>query len=448
MHPQTVRAALSFLACSTLFNLTTTFFNLPAAQAQTTQTQTTQAQKAHTQKAQAKAAPAEAPVEWCKIVSRSTSSPRLIQGSDNQWNLVYELITTNYSSSDLNLEKLSVFSGADRKSPLKEFSPEDLKKIILCVAKPNQRLTIKPGESAILWMNLEFSKKPQGLKKLTHLFSIKEQEASENKSRDEKNAVPDKEKAGQDKEKSEEPVINTVSVKVDEREPVVIGSPLKGKNWLAMGGYCGFLGHRRALMPIGNKLVLSQRYAIDWIKFDKNWNDWKGSFKNPQNSVCYGEPILAVEDGTVVGVIEKFEDQPTFVEGKDLDYPGGNCITLDIGNGHYAFYAHIKPGGIKVKRGEKVKKGQIIGLVGNSGHSFEPHLHFHITDKPEILKGDGIPYVIDGFSLLGTAEKLKRYDTNKPRTLPAPVKLLKEPERRTNQIPREGAIVNFIDQKN
>ena len=148
-------------------------------------------------------------------------------------------------------------------------------------------------------------------------------------------------------------------------------------------------------------------------------------------------------DGEIVGTIDEFEDQRPFKEGKDMRYPGGNCITLKMDNGYYAFYAHVKPGSLKVKTGDKVKRGQVIGLLGNSGHSFEPHLHFHVTDKPEILAGNGIPYVIDSFKLLGKAKKLDRYATNKSRKEPAPVKLLKSPESKVKQLPKEGAIVSF-----
>lgn len=363
-----------------------------------------------------KSPPAEAPVEWCKIVSKATCSPRLIQGSDNLWNLVYEIVTTNFSASDLNIEKLQVFNKKNGEKPILSLSGELLKAKINCIAKPNSRTNLKPGESAIIWINISFTKKPSNLKSLEHEITFSQKD---------------------------KPFKDSFSLAVDEKEPIVIGPPLKGKHWVAMGGYNGILGHRKALMPIGNNLVLSQRYAIDWIQFDKNWNSWHGSWKNEKNSVCYGKPVLAVSDGTVVGVIDKFKDQPPFIEAKDLAYPGGNCITLDIGNGLYAFYAHIKPGGMKVKQGQVVKKGQIIGFIGNSGHSFEPHLHFHITDKPEILKGDGIPYVFENFVLTGTAENLKRYATNKPRSMPAPIKLLPEKVLKTNQIPKEGAIVDF-----
>ena len=75
---------------------------------------------------------------------------------------------------------------------------------------------------------------------------------------------------------------------------------------------------------------------------------------------------------------------------------GGNHIVLDLGGGRYAFYAHLQPGSLKVKVGDRVTRGQVIGLVGNSGNSTEPHLHFHISDGVSPLGSEGLPYVLDG----------------------------------------------------
>jgi murein DD-endopeptidase MepM/ murein hydrolase activator NlpD len=55
-------------------------------------------------------------------------------------------------------------------------------------------------------------------------------------------------------------------------------------------------------------------------------------------------------------------------------------VILDLGGGRYAFDAHLQPGTIRVKPGDRVRTGQILDLVGNSGNSTEPHLHFHLPD--------------------------------------------------------------------
>jgi murein DD-endopeptidase MepM/ murein hydrolase activator NlpD len=95
-----------------------------------------------------------------------------------------------------------------------------------------------------------------------------------------------------------------------------------------------------------------------------------------------------------------------------LETVGGNHVILDVGGGYYAFYAHLVPGSVKVKVGDRVKKGQQVGLLGNSGNSTAPHLHFHMGDKNSPLGSEGLPFLFDKFDLLdwpksGFGEMLK-----------------------------------------
>jgi murein DD-endopeptidase MepM/ murein hydrolase activator NlpD len=75
---------------------------------------------------------------------------------------------------------------------------------------------------------------------------------------------------------------------------------------------------------------------------------------------------------------------------------------VDIGDGRFAFYAHMQPGSLRVQVGEGVTRGQVIGLLGNTGNSFAPHLHFHVMDGPEPLASNGQPYVFRSFESEGT----------------------------------------------
>jgi murein DD-endopeptidase MepM/ murein hydrolase activator NlpD len=80
-----------------------------------------------------------------------------------------------------------------------------------------------------------------------------------------------------------------------------------------------------------------------------------------------------------------------------LETLAGNHVTVDIGGGRFAFYAHLQPRSLRVKKGDRVRRGQVLGLVGNSGNSTEPHLHFHISDSPSPLGSEGIPHVMRSF---------------------------------------------------
>jgi murein DD-endopeptidase MepM/ murein hydrolase activator NlpD len=92
----------------------------------------------------------------------------------------------------------------------------------------------------------------------------------------------------------------------------------------------------------------------------------------------------------------------------------GNHIVVDIGNGHFAFYAHLKPGSLRVRVGDRVKRGQVLGLVGNSGNSTEPHLHFHISDGlapgTSTLGSEGIPYALPSFEVIGRCTLTTKID--------------------------------------
>jgi len=82
-----------------------------------------------------------------------------------------------------------------------------------------------------------------------------------------------------------------------------------------------------------------------------------------------------------------------------METVAGNHVNLDLGGGVYAMYAHLQPGSIRVKLGDKVTPGQVIGLLGNSGNCGEPHLHFQLMDRNSPLNSEGLPYYFPGFKL-------------------------------------------------
>ena len=72
-------------------------------------------------------------------------------------------------------------------------------------------------------------------------------------------------------------------------------------------------------------------------------------------------------------------------------------VVIDIGGGNFAFFAHLKPGSLRVKLGDHVARGDVIALLGNTGNSDAPHLHFHVMDGPSPLDANGRPYVLTHF---------------------------------------------------
>ena len=186
---------------------------------------------------------------------------------------------------------------------------------------------------------------------------------------------------------------------------LVISPPLRGGTWLAANGPSAESGHRRAMIPIDGSYYIAQRFAIDWVKIDDRGRTFSGDSLKNSSYYAYGNDALAVADGIVTEIKDGIPENVPGVNSRavpiTLETVGGNHVIVDIGGGHYAFYAHLQPGSIRVKMGEHVKRGQILGLVGNSGNSTEPHLHFHISDASSPLGSEGIPYAFETLNVMG-----------------------------------------------
>jgi murein DD-endopeptidase MepM/ murein hydrolase activator NlpD len=85
------------------------------------------------------------------------------------------------------------------------------------------------------------------------------------------------------------------------------------------------------------------------------------------------------------------------------DTAAGNFVILDIGGGHFVMYAHLRPGTLRVKTGDTVKRGDVIGLLGNSGNSTGPHLHFQVSNTDSPLATEGLPFVFDSYEVQSRA---------------------------------------------
>ena len=183
----------------------------------------------------------------------------------------------------------------------------------------------------------------------------------------------------------------------------VIGPPLRGGTWFAANGPDSLSGHRRGLLPVDGNASVAQRFGIDYLIVDDSGRTHVGDRLKNESYYAEGKDAIAVADGVVAATKDSI---PENVPGGravpiTLETVGGNFVILDIGGGRYAFYAHLKPGSLRVKVGDRVRRGQVVGLVGNSGNSTAPHLHFHDMDGTSPLGAQGLPYAIERFELLG-----------------------------------------------
>ena len=188
-----------------------------------------------------------------------------------------------------------------------------------------------------------------------------------------------------------------------ERSAVAISPPVRGE-WAAFNGPSNASGHRRLVLALDGHTSSGQRFAIDFLRVDSAGNSRRPGTDAAKNSnyYAYGTELLAVADGIVAATKDSIpENVPGGRAVKiDLITVGGNFVGIDIGGGKYALYAHVQPGSLRVKVGDRVKRGQVIALLGNSGNSTEPHVHFQIADGPSFLAAEGLPYAID-FEVLG-----------------------------------------------
>ena len=204
-------------------------------------------------------------------------------------------------------------------------------------------------------------------------------------------------------------VLETLEVPVALDAPVV-GPPLRGGVWLAANGPANQSGHRRALIAISGGLFIAQRFAIDYVKLNEQGSTFVGDRLKNTSYGAYGTDALAVAVANVVAVKDGIPENVPGVNSRavpiTLETVGGNHVILDLGGGKYAFYAHLQPGSIKVRVGDRVRPGQVLGLVGNSGNSTEPHLHFHISDGNSPLGSEGVPYAHESLQIVGRCRTL------------------------------------------
>jgi murein DD-endopeptidase MepM/ murein hydrolase activator NlpD len=78
----------------------------------------------------------------------------------------------------------------------------------------------------------------------------------------------------------------------------------------------------------------------------------------------------------------------------------GNSVIEKIAPGEYATYAHMQTGSLRVQVGQRIRTGQVIGLLGNSGNTTGPHLHFGIVDGPSFYS-NSLPFALSSFIVQG-----------------------------------------------
>jgi hypothetical protein len=168
-----------------------------------------------------------------------------------------------------------------------------------------------------------------------------------------------------------------------ERHQTELSLPFRG-HWLVVWG-----GDTRALNYHHD--TPNQRFAFDLIGVGDDGKTHRGEGAKNEDYYAFGREVLAPADGKVIEAIEGVRDN---APGSMNPYSAlGNCVVIQHREDEVSLLAHLKQGSSKVKAGDTVKRGQVLGLCGNSGNSSEPHIHYHLQHSPIIQDGLGIKCV-------------------------------------------------------
>jgi len=187
--------------------------------------------------------------------------------------------------------------------------------------------------------------------------------------------------------------------------PVVVGSPVKGPGWAVMETTSPVVHHVTSQITMANVTRVPQRYAQDFILINTTTGTaFASNMSIARDYYGFGQNLYAVGNGTIVYARDGEPDIEITTEKPPvtIDTALGNGVVIDLGDNKYACYGHMVNGSVRVKVGDTVTEGQVIGLMGNTGNSDAPHLHFQvITDNPAVLGGEGYPIVYRSFTVTG-----------------------------------------------
>jgi hypothetical protein len=323
--------------------------------------------------------------QYTPIIQSVHSTPRWFLGADERVHLVYELLLTNAFPLPATVTTVEVLDGAGGQA-IATLAGADLSAAMSLLTSPAEpATTLPPSTVGVVWFDLPFTGPEQLPATIAHRLTV--------------TVMP-----------PGAPPAAIVDVSgwamVDRRPPVVLSPPLLGPRWFAAGSCCDG-PHRRALFPVNGTLHLAQRFAIDFNLLDAEYRLTVGDPRLNASTVGFGQPVIAVVDAMVLTAVDRYPDRtPDDGFVVTLESVGGNHVILDLGDGRFAYYAHLRAGTVAVQAGERVRRGQRLGELGNSGNSTGAHLHFHVMDRPSGQVADGLPYVFDAFQLIGRTPPL------------------------------------------
>jgi hypothetical protein len=359
------------------------------------------------------------------VVARPAPQPVLAE--DGRLYLVYRLFVTSWADVDLRLRSVEVLDGttgavlaAYDSTSLSDPRRQRTTQYIESDSITPANRTLPAGRTATIAVVISLAPSAPAPSTLVHRIYL-----------DSDSTIRLQTESGS----VSEALVATSEVMLVERgPPPVLGPPLRGGNWRCGNGLALSNGHA-ALVIRESRIRVPQRFGCDFIRVDSSGSSLPSPFPNDITNEMfygYGAEVLAVADGVIVSVQDGIPENVPRADGRTImpvpltnKTVSGNWLALDLGGGRYAFYAHFIPGSIRVRPGQRVRRGAVLGRLGNSGNSVGPHLHFHVGDTPSLNGTEGQPYVFDRYRVLG-------------RHHPAGV-----PSEQTNTVPLDDAVIWF-----
>jgi peptidase M23-like protein len=368
------------------------------------------------------------------LVSTLNANSPAFLGTDGKQHVVYELQLVNANPTPATLRKIEVVEVSDPAQVVAAYQGGELVSHLRTMGKtPVTSAEIEFGGARIFLLHLVFDQKARIPQRLAHRITLLG--------------------GGAPAPTPQTPVSlhYTVAPMTVLMKVPVIGPPLGGKHWVALNGCCEISGaHRASSQTVNGRLYFAQRFAIDWMRLDDKGHLLNGEQDDVRSYSDYGADVLAVADGKVVATLDTLGDQkpgtlpdPATITLENVD---GNHIVLNLGNGVFAFYAHLQRGSVDVSLGDHVKRGQVLGKLGNTGNTSAPHLHFHLMDGPSTLGSNGLPYVIDSFEFAGEIPAAK-FNVSEKLEGTWDEGMLPTPNPRHDQYPMDLAVINFPERR-
>jgi len=310
--------------------------------------------------------------------------------ADGRVHLLYELHLSNFAPLPVEVKGIDVFG--DGTPALVSYRGQEIEKALIPIEKLSSAESpslaagtrvIGEGHAAMVFFDLTLEPGVSPPKELRHRFSFSVTR-----------------KNGEIIERT----VDSIVVTVDEEAAPLLHAPLRGSGWVAFNAL-GAEDHRRSLNAVDGRERIPQRFAIDWMRIGPDGRLFHDDNKANAHFYGFGADVLAVADGRVADLKNGLPDNVGSTERSarniTLDNVFGNYVFLDLGHGRFALYAHLQSGSLRVKLGDAVKAGQVLALLGNSGNSDAPHLHFHLVDAASPMGSEGIPYQLYTFTQLG-----------------------------------------------